>query len=173
MNRFVRNGTYKFYAYLYADPQDFRPRYDMLFRFGTDTELASLLGNEVRRLSKQRPVANDPNATWEKVRDSAYTDLRFLAGLAVGPQGGGGQAAAQRSGVMASGRAAGAMPRASVVAAGDGRQPTAAQIATARRLADAAHARMRRQAAAARTGTGAAPRGVQAAGWSLGARRIP
>jgi len=150
MNRVVRNGTYKFYAFLWADPDDVRPAYDLKFRFGFDTDFTWLFPTETRRLSKVRPVANDPNATWDKVKDSLYTDLRFLAGLAVGPQQPGvQQQQQQQAGVMAA-RAAGARggSAVSVTTADDGRHPTAAQLATVQRVAAAAHARMRAAGAA-------------------------
>ena len=77
-NRHVQRGTYRIYASLFADPREFRPEYNLAYRFG-QTKPFEWLFEQSKRLSKDRSWLNDPDATIEKVDQGAYTDLRPIA----------------------------------------------------------------------------------------------
>ena len=87
-NRHIQIGNYRIYASLYADPQGFRPEYNLAYRFGQTNAFEWFL-EENGRLSKDRSWLNDPNATIEKIDQGAYTDLRPVALLDKTPAGAG------------------------------------------------------------------------------------
>jgi hypothetical protein len=148
-NRHVQKGTYRVLAYLYDDPQNFRPRYDLLYRFGAAGDFASLYEDEPEypRLSKARPMKDDASPSWDKVTQGAYSDLQ-LAGTYTaggGPAGALAGSGAASVGGPAFSRAAAA--RSGAAAAGI----TPAQLATLRRLAAERHAARRAPAPIARS----------------------
>jgi hypothetical protein len=132
----VQRGTYRVLAYLYGDPQNFRPRYDLLYRFGSAGDFASLYEDEPEypRLSKARPVKNDPSPSWDKVAEGKYTDLQLAATYTAGGNG------AQGFRGVAEGPAGGPAFSRSAAAEAPAPQITAAQMATLRRLAAERHA---------------------------------
>jgi len=83
-NRFVLNGTYKFYANLWTDPNDFRPVYDLLSRQDQVSDLTSLYDPDFPQLSTQVSWLNDPTATFDELEADAYSDLQFVATLTYG-----------------------------------------------------------------------------------------
>ena len=85
-NRQIQIGNYRIYASLYADPQGFRPEYNLAYRFG-QTKAFEWFLEQNGRLSKDRSWLNDPNVTIEKVDQGAYTDLRPVAWLDKTPAG--------------------------------------------------------------------------------------
>lgn len=123
-NRFVQNGTYRFYANLWIDPNDYRPVYDFQFRLNQTSGLSSLYAPNFPRLSRERSWLNDPTPTFEELDAGAYTDLQFFATLTYGA---GPSATVSRS-AMAGGLWAGRAPDTSEP------RPTAAQLSTIREL---------------------------------------
>ena len=76
---------YKFYAHLWADPNDFRPLYDLQFRNDQVSALSSLYDPSFPQLSTQVSWLNDPDPTFVELEAGAYTDLQFFAVLTFGP----------------------------------------------------------------------------------------
>ncbi len=139
--RHVQKGLYRVYAYLYADPQNFRPRYDLVYRFGTTGDFASLYEDEPEypRLSKARRMEDDASPTWDKAAQGAYTDLQ-LAGTYTA---GGGPAGARLVPVAPTIASAGPSLSRSAAPGQGAAGITPAQMATLRRLAAARHAARR------------------------------
>jgi hypothetical protein len=81
MNRYVQIGTYYFYANLYADPQDYRPQFDVEYRQGAAASLVSLYNPTFPRMSKLTSWLNDPTPTFAEADAGNYTDLAFSAYL--------------------------------------------------------------------------------------------
>jgi hypothetical protein len=84
MNRYVQTGRYKFYANLYADPQNHRPVYDLWSRQSPTTSLSSLFAPNYPTLSKQTSWLNDPTPTFAKIEAGSYSDLHYAAYLDIG-----------------------------------------------------------------------------------------
>lgn len=77
--RFVQVGRYEFFAELWSDPQNFRPRTTMLYRNNSSAEWTDLYGDAPLTLSTDRKWTADAAASYEKIRANAYTDLRYVA----------------------------------------------------------------------------------------------
>jgi hypothetical protein len=78
--RHVQRGIYYFFADLYSDPRDFRPSYNVLFRFfPASSEWRSLYSSPFPALSKQTSWRDDPQPSLQKAVNRAYTDLRLVA----------------------------------------------------------------------------------------------
>ena len=84
-NRYVEPGDYKFYANLYADPQTFKPKYDIVYRNNQTSSFASLYSPNFPILSLQTSWLNDPTPTFAEADAGAYTDLRLAAVLNIPP----------------------------------------------------------------------------------------
>jgi len=84
-NRYVQNGTYKFYANLWTDPNDLRPEYDLLSRSDQVSPLTSLYDPNFPQLSTQVSWLSDLDPTFQELEANAYTDLQFFATLTYGP----------------------------------------------------------------------------------------
>ena len=127
-NRFVENGDYKFYALLFRDDEDFRPRFDLVFRASQTEEFGSLFEPDYPELSLDRSIFDDPDPTDAKIEAGAYTDFRMLASLSYG-----GANLNRRPTVAVAPRSA---PTTSATAAPGSAGPriTAAQIETVTRL---------------------------------------
>ena len=78
-NRFVQTGTYKFYALLYADPNDAQPFYDVAFRHGFSSEWEWIYDPDFPRLSGSTSFLADPTPTFVEAEAGAYSDLQFAA----------------------------------------------------------------------------------------------
>lgn len=159
--RYVQNGEYRIFANLWEDPEDFRPRYDLAYRFGQNTDFDLLFSPDFPRLSLERSWLDDEDPTLDEVDAGAYTDLQAVASVTFGSNGAAPRL--QRAGrvVAANARVAGASGSARI---------TAAQLQTLRRVlrsADhlAARERAHRQAAARVQGGGAA-RGAAGRAWT-------
>ncbi len=131
--RHVEAGEYRVFAFLYADPQNFRPRFDLVYRFGSTGDFTSLYEDEPEypRLSKLRQLKDDPSPTWDEAANGAYTDLQLAASYTARAQG-----AAGSRGIAAAPSVGPAFSRSAAPAAGI----TSAQMATLRRLAAERHA---------------------------------
>ena len=81
MNRYVQTGRYKFYANLWADPQNHRPVYDLWSRQSPAVSLSSLFAPNYPTLSLQTSWLNDPTPTFAEVEAGSYTDLQYAAYL--------------------------------------------------------------------------------------------
>jgi hypothetical protein len=84
-NRFVQPGRYQFFALLFADPQNFRPNFDLQYRFAQANDFSSVHAPDYPELSTAVSWLNDPAFTIEKVLDEAYTDLKLAAYVDIGP----------------------------------------------------------------------------------------
>ena len=83
-NRYVQQGRYTLYANLYADPNGFRPAYNLAYRQGQGGDFALLYGNdEIPRLTMERSWRADPDATLDRADANAYTDLQKVATLTI------------------------------------------------------------------------------------------
>ena len=80
-NRFVENGTFKFYANLWRDPQDFRPEYDLVYRYDQTATFTSLYDPNFPTLSTQTSWLDDPTPTFPEIEAGSYTDLQYVAFL--------------------------------------------------------------------------------------------
>ena len=83
-NRFVQNGEYRIFANLWDDPEDFRPRYDLAYRFGQNTAFDLLFNPDFPRLSTERSWLDDEDPTLDEIDAGAYTDLQAVASLTFG-----------------------------------------------------------------------------------------
>lgn len=86
-NRFVQHGEYRIFANLWADPNDYRPRYDLAYRFGQDTEFDLLFAPEFPRLSRESSWLDDEDPTLDEIDAGAYTDLQAVAAVEYGADG--------------------------------------------------------------------------------------
>jgi hypothetical protein len=77
--QFVERGLYKFYALLYADPKNYRPAYNVFYRFGTGDFSALYPQNNLPGLSSARTFANDAGFSFALVDQDTYSDLRQAA----------------------------------------------------------------------------------------------
>jgi hypothetical protein len=80
----VQRGRYKFYAELFADPNNVRPFYDIAHRSNQTSGFASLYAPNYPRLSLQTSWVNDPQASFARVEAGAYTDLQYAAYVDIG-----------------------------------------------------------------------------------------
>ncbi len=83
-NRFVQNGEYRIFANLWDDPADFRPRYDLAYRFGQNTDFDLLYSPDFPRLSLERSWLDDEDPTLDEIDAGVYTDLQAVATLRFG-----------------------------------------------------------------------------------------
>jgi hypothetical protein len=87
-NRYVANGTYKFYAFLWNDPQNIQPLVDFASRSNQSSNYTLLYGTGAQpRLNLTTSWLNDPSATFASVDAGTYSDLRFIAFVQFGPAG--------------------------------------------------------------------------------------
>jgi hypothetical protein len=86
-NRYVQVGEYKIYASLYSDPNSFRPQFDILYRTSQTENLASVYSPNFPALSMDNSWLNDPDATFERVDQDIYSDLRPAVMITVAPPG--------------------------------------------------------------------------------------
>ncbi|MBI5835737.1 MAG: hypothetical protein HZB25_00700 [Candidatus Eisenbacteria bacterium] len=120
-NRFLQPGVYKFYANLWLDPADYRPRFNFAYRANAASGLTELY-TDPPRLSTQLSWLADPLVSWDTIEAGAYTDLQYVAYVTVAAPSGPRVRAVPRGGAVAGlGRAARDL------------RPTAAQLATLRR----------------------------------------
>lgn len=80
-NRFVEAGIFKFYANLWKDPQDFQPRYDLVYRNDQTAAFVSLYNPNFPLLSTVTSWLNDPTPTFPEIEAGAYTDLQYVANV--------------------------------------------------------------------------------------------
>lgn len=85
--RYVQNGEYRIFANLWEDPEDFRPRYDLAYRFGQNTDFDLLFSPDFPRLSLERSWLDDEDPTLDEVDAGAYTDLHAVAAVTFGENG--------------------------------------------------------------------------------------
>jgi hypothetical protein len=79
-NRIVQVGTYKIYANLWTDPQNFQPLYDLAYRNDQNGPFQPLYGaGSQPTLSLTTSWLNDPTPTLGEVEAGAYTDLQYVA----------------------------------------------------------------------------------------------
>jgi hypothetical protein len=126
--RVVARGAYYILANLYDDPSDFRPRYNLGYRFGPDQDFTAHW-NEPGQLSMQRSWQADSTPTLDEAFDGKYTDLQAVAVWRPDPRNG--DAAAVVAGD------AGVAGRLAPLTRGDvagAPRLTPRQLATARRL---------------------------------------
>lgn len=90
----VAQGDYFFFANLYADPQSYRPLYDLIYRFGSSGDYLSYFDPNYPQLSFDHSWQLDPDLTWEELVGGAYTDLQAIMYITIG---GGGQPVAASS----------------------------------------------------------------------------
>ena len=150
-NRFVTRGTYRIFASLVQDSLDVQPRYDLAYRHGVD-ERFSLYFETLPRLSFEHSYAADSSATLDKAAEGAYSDLQLVATWTPGADGGDG---------------IGSAPLPDAALSRTPLRPSAAQLATARRLTAAFRARRAPSAASARA------HGLVATGRPLRALGLP
>lgn len=86
-NRYVRNGDYRIYAHLWQDPDDYRPYYDLAYRYGQSASWTWLYDPDIPQLSLDVSWEDDQNPTWSEVESGAYTDLQYVAVLTFGSSG--------------------------------------------------------------------------------------
>jgi len=86
-NRFVQNGEYRIFANLWADPNDYQPRYDLAYRFGQSADFDLLFAPDFPRLSLETSWLDDEDPTLDEIDAGAYTDLQPVAALEYGPDG--------------------------------------------------------------------------------------
>lgn len=79
VNRYVQTGRYRFYANLWADPNNARPFLDIQSRTSSTAALTSLYAPNYPRLSLQTSWLLDPIASFTRIEAGAYTDLRYMA----------------------------------------------------------------------------------------------
>lgn len=78
-NRVVMSGTYKIYANLWRDPQNFQPVYDLAWRQDQDGNFALLFGQGNQPLlSTQVSWLDDADPTLGEVENGDYTDLQYV-----------------------------------------------------------------------------------------------
>jgi hypothetical protein len=130
-NRYVEKGTYLFITWLYADPQNYRPRYNIAYREGLSGEYTLLYNpNQAPQLALLRSWLLDREFSVQRLIDGMYTDLQIAATWTTGAPAGAEFAAAQSSaGVAAAMRTGGAGPARDAI-----REPTPAQIDVVRDL---------------------------------------
>lgn len=144
-NRFVQNGQYRIFANLWEDPDDFKPRYDLAYRFGQNTDFDLLFKPDFPRLSMASSWLDDEDPTIEEIDAGAYTDLQAVATLNFGQGATAGLAQHGKGGLGATARVAGA-PRI-----------TAAQLQTLKRVLGTTARAQARFKASARVWKGAFP----------------
>jgi len=133
-NRFVQNGTYYFFASLYADPQNYQPLYDVVYRDDQTAEFTSLYDPDYPQLSLERSWKDDPDPTPQEIVDGAYTDLQLAAYREFGEATVAQRAQRSlRSGGPSLGAAQRSVPGATLNATAGVRKITSAQLATVRR----------------------------------------
>lgn len=126
LNRYVEYGTYKIYATLWADPNNFRPFVELAYRQYDTSAVVGLYAPNFPQLSFVNRWINDPAVTFTKIDGGQYTDIRYMAVYSV-------TSPPFVLGDVQPG------PQAALIAAGgeaghDGPAPTVAQLATLRRL---------------------------------------
>ncbi len=122
-NRVIQKGTYKIYANLWIDPQDFQPLYDLAYRNDQTAAFALLYGTGSQpTLSLTISWLADPTPTLAEVEAGSYTDLQYVAFTTFLQSGAPMAFQRPQSGAMA--RAGGTAPR----------EITPAQVATIRGL---------------------------------------
>ena len=83
MNRYVQIGTYYFYANLFADPQNYQPILDIVYRQGTTSGFNSMYAPNYLRMSKAATWLNDPTPTFAEADSGKYSDLVPTATLTI------------------------------------------------------------------------------------------
>jgi hypothetical protein len=123
--RTVAQGPYYILANLYDDPHDYRPRYNLAYRFAGDEEFRAYLDTP-GQLNTLQSWLKDENPTYDKIFSGWYSDLRAVAKWTPAPPG---------AGVVLADAARSAGTLAPVAASDAARAPrlTARQLATARR----------------------------------------
>lgn len=80
----VALGDYYFFANLYGDPQNFRPYYDLVYRFGSSGDYQSYFDPNYPQLTFDYSWLYDPDPTWEELFAGAYSDLQAIMFITVG-----------------------------------------------------------------------------------------
>jgi hypothetical protein len=81
-NRFVEQGSYDIFANLWRDPQDFRPVYDLAYRYDQTGPFSLYYSDQslpLPVLSTQVSWLDDPTPTIGEIVAGAYTDLQYVA----------------------------------------------------------------------------------------------
>jgi hypothetical protein len=81
-NRFVEQGSYDIFANLWRDPQDFRPAYDLAYRYDQSGPFSLFYTDQslpLPVLSTQVSWLDDPTPTVGEIIGGAYTDLQYVA----------------------------------------------------------------------------------------------
>lgn len=89
--RFVQTGSYRFYAFLWTDPNNFGPVYNIVYRNSPTAAFSSLYSAPYPRLTGAVRFVNDPNPTLAKIENNQYTDFRTVAVLTIFPNAAGNQ----------------------------------------------------------------------------------
>lgn len=156
-NRHIQTGRYKFYAFLFADPQGQKPLVDLRYRMrGTDA-FSSVFSPDYPQLSKANSILNDATPTFDEIESGAYGDVRYLAYLDIPPAG----EAGRQAPLTASLQSAAAPAVSALRATGTEVRPTAAQLRRAQELVRGRQSKTKGPWSAART-----PRGLRALGAS-------
>ena len=79
--QFVQTGEYVFYAFLYADPNDTQPFYDVAFRHGFSADWSWLYSPDSPQpqLSMTNSFVDDPTPTDAELEAGVYSDLQVAA----------------------------------------------------------------------------------------------
>ncbi len=80
-NRYIEAGTYIFYANLWTDPANFKPRFDLAYRTDQVSSFVPLYDPNFPRLSLDTSWLNDPTPTFGEINANSYSDLRPVAVL--------------------------------------------------------------------------------------------
>lgn len=78
-NSIIEIGKYKWFALLFADPQNHRPALDVAYRYGQAAPFQLLYAPNYPVLSRQVSVFDDPSPTLAEAEAGLYTDLQYVA----------------------------------------------------------------------------------------------
>jgi hypothetical protein len=83
MGRFVETGSYRFYAFLWSDPNRHGPVYNVYYRNLPGAQFQSLYSSPFPRLTSTKTFASDPTPSFAEIDSFQYTDFRPIATLAI------------------------------------------------------------------------------------------
>jgi Clostripain family len=84
-NRFVRNGTYVWYAFLTSDPQPVHPLIEFVYRYGSDPFVSVYGSGPYPQLTQAQSILSDPTPTFGEANVGAYSDFIPVANVTFGP----------------------------------------------------------------------------------------
>jgi hypothetical protein len=85
MGRFVETGSYRFYAFLWSDPNKHGPVYNVYYRNLPGSQFQGLYSSPFPRLTTTKTFASDPTPTFAEIDGFQYTDFRPVAALTIPP----------------------------------------------------------------------------------------